>query len=82
VVRSGCAPIEQQWARRRKQAGEDSGLEDCRPQESRLSRGGCLRAEPLFALNQWHDVAIEMKNGTIVLTIDVKKHGFQRANIE
>ena len=38
--------------------------------------------EPLFALNQWHDVAIEMKKGAIVLTIDGKKHTFQSANID
>ena len=38
--------------------------------------------EPLFALNQWHDVAIELKKGTIVLTIDGKKHVFQSANID
>ena len=38
--------------------------------------------EPLFALNQWHDVAIELKKGTIVLTVDGKKHVFQSANID
>ena len=38
--------------------------------------------QPLFALNQWHDVAIEMKKGTILLTIDGRKHVFQSANID
>lgn len=38
--------------------------------------------EPLFSLNQWHDVAIELKKGTIVLTIDGKKHRFDSANID
>ena len=38
--------------------------------------------EPLLALNQWHDVAIELKKGTILLTIDGKKHLFQSANID
>lgn len=39
-------------------------------------------AGPLFALNQWHDVAIEMKKGTVLLTIDGKKHRFDSANID
>jgi hypothetical protein len=38
--------------------------------------------QPLFALNQWHDVAIEMKKGTILLTIDGKKHRFDSKNID
>ncbi|MBI3882596.1 MAG: hypothetical protein HY301_21355 [Verrucomicrobia bacterium] len=38
--------------------------------------------QPLFSLNQWHDVAIELKKGTILLTIDGKKHLFQSANID
>jgi hypothetical protein len=38
--------------------------------------------EPLFALNQWHDVAIEMKKGTILLKIDGKKHVFESKNID
>jgi hypothetical protein len=38
--------------------------------------------EPLFALNQWHDVVIELKKGTIVLTIDGRKHRFESANID
>jgi hypothetical protein len=39
-------------------------------------------AQPLFALNQWHDVVIEMKKGTILLAIDGKKHRFESANID
>ncbi len=38
--------------------------------------------QPLFALNQWHDVVIELKKGTILLKIDGKKHVFQSANID
>ncbi len=38
--------------------------------------------QPLFALNQWHDVAIELKKGTILLTIDGKKHRFESKNID
>lgn len=38
--------------------------------------------QPVFALNQWHDVAIELKKGTILLTIDGKKHRFESANID
>lgn len=38
--------------------------------------------EPLFALNEWHNVAIELKKGTIVLTIDGKKHRFDSKNID
>ena len=42
-----------------------------------------LAAErPLFTLNEWHDVAIELKKGTILLTIDGKKHRFDSANID
>lgn len=37
---------------------------------------------PLFTLNQWHDVAIELKKDTILLTIDGKKHLFESANID
>lgn len=37
---------------------------------------------PLFALNQWHDVAIELKKGTLLLTIDGKQHRFESANID
>jgi hypothetical protein len=39
-------------------------------------------AQPLFALNQWHDVAIELKKGTILFKIDGQKHVFQSANID
>ena len=37
---------------------------------------------PLFALNQWHDVAIELKKGTLLLIIDGKKHVFESKNID
>ncbi len=37
---------------------------------------------PLFSLNEWHDVAIELKRGTILLKIDGKKHLFQSSNID
>ena len=37
---------------------------------------------PLFSLNEWHDVAIELKKGTLILTIDGKKHRFDSANID
>lgn len=38
--------------------------------------------QPLFALNQWHDVAIELKKGTLLLTIDGRKHVFQSSRID
>ena len=38
--------------------------------------------QPLFALNQWHDVAIELKKGTILLVIDGKPHRFESKNID
>jgi hypothetical protein len=38
--------------------------------------------KPLFALNQWHDVVIELKKGTILLTIDGQKHRFKSANVD
>jgi hypothetical protein len=38
--------------------------------------------QPLFALNQWHDVAIELKQGTLLLTIDGMKHVFQSKHID
>ena len=38
--------------------------------------------QPLFALNQWHDVVIELKKGTIFLKIDGKKHVFESKNID
>lgn len=37
---------------------------------------------PLFSLNEWHEVAIELKKGTLVLTIDGKKHRFESPNID
>lgn len=37
---------------------------------------------PLFALNQWHDVAIELKKGVLLLMIDGKKHRFESKNID
>lgn len=37
---------------------------------------------PLFSINQWHDVAIELKKGTIILSIDGKKHRFDSKNID
>ena len=37
---------------------------------------------PLFTLNQWHDVAIELKTGTLILTIDGKKHVFESKSID
>lgn len=38
--------------------------------------------QPLFALNQWHDIAIELKKGALLLTIDGRKHRFESANID
>jgi hypothetical protein len=38
--------------------------------------------QPLFSLNQWHDVAIELKKGTLLLSIDGKKHRFESRNID
>lgn len=38
--------------------------------------------QPLFALNEWHDVVIELKKGTILLSIDGKKHLFESKNID
>jgi len=37
---------------------------------------------PLFSLNEWHDVAIELQKGTLLLTIDGKKHRFESKNID
>ena len=37
---------------------------------------------PLFSLNAWHDVAIELKKGSLLLSIDGQKHLFQSANID
>lgn len=38
--------------------------------------------QPLFALNQWHDVVIELKKGTLLLSIDGRKHVFENKNID
>lgn len=38
--------------------------------------------QPLFALNQWHDVVIELKKGTLLLKIDGQKHVFPSPNID
>ena len=38
--------------------------------------------QPLFTINQWHDVAIELKKGVILLTIDGTKHTFESKNID
>ncbi|WP_395751369.1 hypothetical protein [Prosthecobacter sp.] len=38
--------------------------------------------QPLFTLNQWHDVVIELKKGTILLKIDGIKHVFESKNID
>jgi hypothetical protein len=38
--------------------------------------------QPLLALNQWHDVVIELKKGTLLLSIDGRKHRFSSANID
>jgi hypothetical protein len=37
---------------------------------------------PLFALNQWHDVIIEVKKGAILLQVDDVKHIFESKNID
>jgi hypothetical protein len=37
---------------------------------------------PLFSLNTWHDIAIELKKGTLILTIDGTKHRFNSTNID
>ncbi|MDB6003331.1 MAG: hypothetical protein JWR15_318 [Prosthecobacter sp.] len=41
-----------------------------------------LVEQPLFALNEWHDVVIELKKGTLLLKIDGKKHLFESKNID
>ncbi|HEY1052006.1 MAG TPA: hypothetical protein VGE39_19685 [Prosthecobacter sp.] len=38
--------------------------------------------QPLFTLNEWHDVIIELKKGTLLLKIDGKKHRFESPNID
>ena len=37
---------------------------------------------PILKLNQWHDVIIELRKGTLILTIDGKKHRFESKNID
>lgn len=37
---------------------------------------------PLFSINEWHDVVIELKKGAILLKIDGKKHLFESRNID
>ncbi len=37
---------------------------------------------PLLPLNQWVDIAIELKKGTLLYKIEGKKHVFQSANID
>lgn len=37
--------------------------------------------KPLFTLNQWHDVVIELKQGKLLLKIDGVKHVFENENI-
>jgi hypothetical protein len=37
---------------------------------------------PLFTINEWHNVAIELKKGAILLTIDGQKHRFDSTNID
>lgn len=38
--------------------------------------------QPLFALNQWHDVVIELKKGVLLLSIDGRKHRFESPSID
>lgn len=38
--------------------------------------------KPLFTLNTWHDVVIELKKGTLLLSIDGVKHVFESKNID
>jgi hypothetical protein len=38
--------------------------------------------KPLFTLNQWHDVVIELRKGTLVVSIDGVKHRFESKNID
>jgi len=39
-------------------------------------------AQPLFSINEWHDVAIELKKGTLLLSIDGQMHRFESAGID
>ena len=38
--------------------------------------------KPLFSLNEWHQVAIEVKKGKLLLAIDGMKHVFESQNID
>ncbi len=38
--------------------------------------------KPLFTLNEWHQVVIELKKGTLLLQIDGVKHVFESQNID
>ncbi len=38
--------------------------------------------KPLASLNEWHDVAIELKKGTLLLTIDATQHRFDHGEID
>lgn len=38
--------------------------------------------QPLFTLNAWHDVIIELKKGSLLLQIDGVKHVFESQNID
>jgi len=38
--------------------------------------------QPLLKLNEWHEVAIEFKKGTLLLSIDGKKHRFESERID
>lgn len=38
--------------------------------------------EPMFSLNEWHDVVIELKKGSIIFSVDGKKHRFDSAAID
>ena len=38
--------------------------------------------QPLFALNTWHDVVIEVKKGAILLQVDGVRHVFESKNID
>ncbi len=37
---------------------------------------------PLFSLNEWHDVAIELKRGKLLFSIDGEKYLFESDNID
>lgn len=38
--------------------------------------------QPLFSINAWHDVAIELKKGVLLLSIDGRKNRFESAAID